>query len=64
MDTGNKIVRMVIAYTYTVDCIVISGFKAKLYPVIFNFGLAKLRKSHRKIKYLASYAWYNTKDES
>ena len=34
------------------NCIVISGLQAKLYPVSFSFGLAKLNKSHWKTNYL------------
>ena len=49
MKTGNKIVRIAITYTYTVDCIVITGFQAKLYSVSFSYGLTKLHKCHRKI---------------
>ena len=35
MNTGNRIA---ITYTETVDCIVISGFQAKLYPVKFSLN--------------------------
>ena len=64
MNTGNKIIRMAIMYTKSFDSIVISGFQAKLYPVSFSIDLAKLHKSHRKVNYLASYTWYNTRTES
>ena len=64
MNTGNKIVIIVITYRSATDCIVIPGFQVKLYPVGFNFGLAKLHKSHQKINYLASYTWYNKRTES
>ena len=47
--------------TYYINCIVISDFQAKLYPVSFSFSLAKLNKSHRKNKLPIRN---NTKSES
>ena len=43
---------------------VITGFQTRLYSVSSSYGLAKPRKFHRQLNYLASYTSYNTKVKS
>ena len=45
-------VKLALCIEFIQNYIVISGFQAKLYPVSFNFALAKLIKSHQKINQL------------